>query len=82
MSNFENGMNSQYNFLNKSNYIPLNYNNNSSSFLKLPVLNYSQQTKMIGDELDRRNQIKEETLFQKQKIFQNRGLPEHYPHNR
>ena len=93
MSYFENGMSNtnMYNHPNglyRSSSLPL-YNtmndNNiyslSNDYLQLPIIHYNNQTKTVGDELDRRNKIKDETLLTKKKLLKYRGIPENYPDN-
>ena len=75
MSNFENGMSSfewkmHSNGLHKSSSLP--------DYIKLPIINYNNQTKYLGNELDRRNRIKDETLLTKKKLLKYRGLPENH----
>ena len=87
MSNFENGMsaaefNRSSNVLHKSGSMPL-YRplNKYPDYIKLPVIHYNNQTKYAGEEIDRRNRIKDETLLTKKKLLKYRGLPEnHHDH--
>ena len=85
-------LNRHSNYLNRSSSLPAisrypiaydpyysinpNYNSIYTNSYALPILNYSQQTKLLGDELDYRNQIKDETLDQKAKFLGYRGLPD------
>ena len=63
-----------------NNYL-YNSTNNYPDYIKLPLINYNNQTKMVGEDLDRRNKIKDETLLTKKKFLKYRGLPENYPEN-
>ena len=91
MSGFENGMSlsdwKKSNGLHKSSSMPLykspspNLYNSENNYLQLPLINYNNHTKMVSDELDRRNRIKDETLLTKKKLLKYRGLPENYPDN-
>ena len=89
MSSYENGISlidlkKQSNGLHKSSSLPLyksDLNNSSNNYLHLPIINYNNQTKMVSDELDRRNRIKDETLLTKKKLLKYRGLPEKYENN-
>ena len=52
----------------------------SPNYINLPLINHNNnKTKMVGEDLDRRNKIKDETLMTKKKFLKYRGLPEYYP---